>query len=152
MAIIDADGNKLTKTNKVTGAREDNPEARASHEHDNKAMLRLFRRTRMSFSRLARMERWTCSLAVGLRRYGEERIYLGAWFTGRRTIQGHRRCGASRCWLCGRSGEEHDVHRISADETFWQECDVSISRPHLRADNLHLIVSAKIASRITMKW
>ena len=42
MAIFDADGNKLTKTNKVTGVQEDNPEARASHEHDNKAMLRLF--------------------------------------------------------------------------------------------------------------
>lgn len=42
MVIIDADGDKLTKINKATGAQEDNKEARLAHEHDNKAMLRLF--------------------------------------------------------------------------------------------------------------
>lgn len=41
MAIIDADGDKLTKVNKSTGAKEDNPNARIAHEHDNKAMIRL---------------------------------------------------------------------------------------------------------------
>jgi len=41
MVIIDADGDKLTKTNKVTGAKEDNKEARLLHEHDNRAILRL---------------------------------------------------------------------------------------------------------------
>jgi hypothetical protein len=40
--MIDADGDKLTKTNKITGAKEDNATARTLHEHDNKAMLRLF--------------------------------------------------------------------------------------------------------------
>jgi predicted ATP-dependent endonuclease of OLD family len=41
MAIIDADGDKLTRTNKVTGAKEDSPELRTMHERENKAMLRL---------------------------------------------------------------------------------------------------------------
>jgi hypothetical protein len=41
MAIIDADGNKLTKTNKKTGAKEDNIDARRLHESDNRAMIRL---------------------------------------------------------------------------------------------------------------
>ena len=42
MVIIDADGNKITKTNKDTGAKEDNAGARVLHEHDNRALLRLF--------------------------------------------------------------------------------------------------------------
>lgn len=41
MAVIDADGDKLTRKNKVTGAQEDSPELRTTHERENKAMLRL---------------------------------------------------------------------------------------------------------------
>jgi hypothetical protein len=41
MAIIDADGDKLMKLNKATGIREDNPQVRPKHEHDNRAIIRL---------------------------------------------------------------------------------------------------------------
>jgi hypothetical protein len=41
MAIIDADGDKLMKLNKSTGMKEDDPQVRPKHEHDNRAMSRL---------------------------------------------------------------------------------------------------------------